>query len=211
MREEYLKVRDHVYNLEEGEVARIRLVTVTSSSTHFLIMGWHHIAMDGASFHILLRDLGLLYTKQPLPPVSRQYTDFAVSQRTAYERGEWDDQLAYWKEQFRTFPEAIPLLPMAKIRSRPVLKQYEMEEVRGDVSGPTMRRIRAFCQRNRCSPFHFFVAVLRIYLVRLTEVEDLCIGIADANRFDPANVSTVGFLLNLLPLRFQSTNTKGHL
>ncbi|KAJ5578643.1 hybrid PKS-NRPS biosynthetic cluster [Penicillium hispanicum] len=206
-REEYSKVRDHVYNLEEGEVARIRLVTVTSSKTYFLVMGWHHIAMDGASFHILLRDLGLLYTKQPLPPVSRQYTDFAVSQRTAYEHGEWDNQLAYWKDQFQTFPDAIPLLPMAKNRSRPVLKEYEMEEVRGDVSGSTMRKIKAFCQKNRCSPFHFFVALLRIYLVRLTEVNDICIGIADANRFDPANESTVGFLLNLLPLRFQSTDT----
>ncbi|BCS29676.1 putative hybrid PKS-NRPS biosynthetic cluster [Aspergillus puulaauensis] len=197
-------IRNHIYNLENGEVARIRLIT-TAANTSFLIMGWHHMALDAASFHIFLGELGLAYSKRSLPRVPRQYTDFGTAQRAAYEKGEMDVELTYWKTEFENIPDPLPLLPMASARVRQALKGYDLHDIRLDVGPSTMRMIKASCKKHRASPFHFFLAVLRIFLARLTGVDDICIGVAESNRFDAANAGIVGFLLNLLPLRFQAS------
>jgi hybrid polyketide synthase / nonribosomal peptide synthetase ACE1 len=39
--------------------------------------------------------------------------------------------------------------------------------------------------------------------MRLTGVEDLCTGLADANRQNSNTMSTVGLFLNMLPLHFK--------
>jgi hybrid polyketide synthase/nonribosomal peptide synthetase ACE1 len=205
--EQYARIRDHVYDLDNGEVARIRLV-ITPSNTQYLIMGYHHMAMDAASFEVFLMELSRAYTHQPLPPVSRQYTDYAAAQRDAYECGDMQKELAYWRKEFQTTPDPIPLLPMAKTRSRQVLKEYALEELQCKVGASTMRKIKDACKKSRATPFHFFLAALRVFLARLTEADDFCIGVADANRLDPANQNTIGFLLNLLPVRFTSTSTQ---
>lgn len=204
-KEVYTQFCQHPYKLEEGEVARICLVK-TAGGAQFLVLGWHHIAMDGGSFHSLWHELGLAYTKQRLPPLPRQYIDFSVAQRSAYERGAMSKELAFWRSEFDDFPEPLPLLPMACTRSRQVLQSYDLEELKWEIPPTTMAKIRASSRKHRASPFHFFLATLRAFLVRLTNTEDICIGIADANRFDDTNARTVGFLLNLLPLRFRSTD-----
>ncbi|OJJ08105.1 hypothetical protein ASPVEDRAFT_143764 [Aspergillus versicolor CBS 583.65] len=200
---EVTNIRNHVYSLESGELARIRLIT-TAANKSLLLIGWHHMALDAASFHIFLHELGLAYSKQPLPPRPRQYTDFAAAQRAAYEKGEMDRELAYWKTELEQMPAPLPLLPMASTGVRQALKKYDLYDIRSDVGPATMRTIKAACRKHRASPFHFFLAVLRIFLARLTGVDDFCIGVAESNRFDAANAGIVGFLLNLLPLRFQS-------
>ncbi len=68
----------------------------------------------------------------------------------------------------------------------------------------TNRQIKAQCKKYKITPFHFFLSVLRVFLSRHLGSDDLVIGIADANRVDSALDSTVGFMLNLLPLRFRN-------
>lgn len=60
------------------------------------------------------------------------------------------------------------------------------------------------CKRHKITTFHFFLAVLKVFLFRHLDTDDLVIGVADANRADASVTGTVGFLLNLLPLRFRS-------
>lgn len=61
------------------------------------------------------------------------------------------------------------------------------------------------CKRHKITTFHFFLAVLKVFLFRHLDTDDLVIGVADANRADASVTGTVGFLLNLLPLRFKSS------
>lgn len=67
-----------------------------------------------------------------------------------------------------------------------------------------MRQIKIQCKRHKITTFHFFLAVLKVFLFRHLDTDDLVIGVADANRADASVTGTVGFLLNLLPLRFKS-------
>jgi hybrid polyketide synthase/nonribosomal peptide synthetase ACE1 len=80
---------------------------------------------------------------------------------------------------------------------------YESNESRLALDAQAGRQIKAQCRRHKITPFHFFLGVRHTFLWRHPGVDDLVIGIADANSLDPSLDSTVSFMLNLLPLRFK--------
>jgi hybrid polyketide synthase/nonribosomal peptide synthetase ACE1 len=58
----------------------MKIVILSLSNTlHHMIIGYHHINMDGMSLEVLLADLQALYndTCTPLPAVT-QYPDFSI-------------------------------------------------------------------------------------------------------------------------------------
>lgn len=193
----------HTFDLEHGESIRILLLSL-NPTTHFLVFGFHHIAIDGFSFNILLSDLNELYAGQALPPVSSQFTDFAANQRKEVESGAMKGELEYWKKMFSTFPDPLPLFPVAKVNSRLPLKRYDYQQTELILDSKTASQIRDTCRRSKSTTFHFFLAVLKIFLFRFLDIEDVCVGMADANRTESNSTGTIGFLLNLLPLRFKA-------
>lgn len=195
----------HIFDLEQGESIRILLLSL-NPTTHFLVFGFHHIAIDGFSFNILLSDLNKLYAGQSLPSVSCQFTDFAANQRKEVESGAMKGELEYWKKMFSTFPDPLPLFPMAKVNSRLPLKRYDYQQTELILDSKTASQIRDTCRRYKSTTFHFFLAVLKIFLFRFLDIEDVCVGMADANRTDSNSTGTIGFLLNLLPLRFKANS-----
>ncbi|KAI9039339.1 uncharacterized protein KD926_009482 [Aspergillus affinis] len=203
---EYEKLRNHVYNLNEGEVARVRLLSWRG--TYFLLLGWHPIAMDGRSGNIFLEEIGLAYLKKPLPPFPRQYAEYVISQRASLEQGEMEDALSYWKSQFETIPKPFSLLSVPGMTGpRPARQVVQSEEASATVDAMTMNKIRAVCNRNHVLPLEFFLTVLRIFLARLTAADDICIGITDSNRSDSANRGILGHLQDFLPIRFRPRAT----
>lgn len=72
----------------------IRLVLLSlSPSSHFLLLNYHHILMDGVSHQIFLSDLEKAYNGNSLGSPPGQFPDFSK----AYERGEFNDELKYWQ------------------------------------------------------------------------------------------------------------------
>ncbi len=195
----------HTFELEQGESIRIILLSL-NPTTHFLVFGFHHIAIDGFSFNILLSDLNKLYAGQSLPPVSSQFTDFAANQRKEVENGGMKGELEYWKKIFSTFPDPLPLFPVAKVNSRLPLKRYDYQQTELILDSKTASQVRDTCRRYKSTTFHFFLAVLKIFLFRFLDIDDVCIGLADANRTESNSSGTIGFLLNLLPLRLKANS-----
>jgi non-ribosomal peptide synthetase component F len=60
----------------------------------------------------------------------------------------------------------------------------------------------------RATTFHFYLAAMKTLLHRFLATDDVCIGIADANRNDFGTMEAVGMYLNLLPLRFWLRETE---
>ncbi|KAJ6141247.1 hypothetical protein N7470_010143 [Penicillium chermesinum] len=169
---------------------------------HHLIFAVHHIAMDGFSFNLMIRDITMLYQGKPVPQIASQFTDLAIQQRKNIESGRLQDDIAFWKKSYTKLPDPLPLFPFPGVGTRLPQTKYEHEEVQMVLDAAIAQNIRTLCRQNRCTTFHFFLATFRLFLTRWLEVDDLCIGIADANRKDIKTLATVGFLLNLIPLRF---------
>ncbi|KAF7125782.1 hypothetical protein CNMCM5793_002075 [Aspergillus hiratsukae] len=209
MSEEFIRLKNHVYDLENGEVLRIMLLS-ESPQSHYILLGYHHINMDGVSFEIFFADLQkAYYASTDIQSPVLQYADFASRQRQEYLEGQWAEDLAFWREELSAIPPSQPLLPLSTATSRLPLTRYESHLASHRVPSTLSAQINSVCKNLRIQPFHFYLTVYRIMIARLTHVEDLCIGVADAGRSDSDTQQSLGCYLNLLPIRFATpmTNT----
>ena len=202
IKREFDALNNKVWRLEHGQSFGVTLIT-RGPELHTLIFGYHHIIMDGFSWYLLLRDLNSAYQLRLLEPVIKQYSDFTLEQTRSVEEGDLEDQLAFWKDAFLDLPDALPLLPFAQVKRRKALESYECHTARAIVGKDLVTKIKNAGQALRVTPFHFHLTVIQALLCSILDVEDICIGITDANRADDSIANTIGFFLNLLPLRFQ--------
>lgn len=84
--EEYAALQSQVFDLANGDVTRPVLLTLSSSS-HYIMVNYDHIIMDGASGNIFLLDLEKTYNGISLGPQPLQYLDFSTAQREALANG----------------------------------------------------------------------------------------------------------------------------
>jgi len=205
---EFTRLKSREYKLEKGDLMQISLLSY-SSTQHFLAIGYHHINMDSMSLQVLLKDLDKAYRGLPLGPGSLQYVEHSTRQRKAFEQGQMNRELAYWKKTFSDFPQVLPLLPYSKVRARQPHTSYAHSRVDAKISSKVASSIKEACIKYKISPFHFHLATFKTLLARFLKIDDLCIGMTDANRTELNELGSVGLYLNMLPLRFrQQSNQK---
>ncbi|OKL59687.1 hypothetical protein UA08_05018 [Talaromyces atroroseus] len=200
---EYEDMKVAKYNIETGDMMRLVLLTL-SPTEHFLIVGYHHILMDGVSFQVFLSDLEKAYQRQSLGTPPCQLPEFSRSQRAGFENGEMAQDIQYWQREFKSGYPVLPLLPMAKVTSRAPVKVFDFNQVVYRPAPELSERIREISKALRSTTFHFYLATFKAMLFRFTHAEELTIGIADANRTSSDVMGTIGMLLNLLSLRFKN-------
>ena len=199
---EFEKLQHTEWSLEHGQTFKAVLRS-RNSTKHTITFGYHHIIMDGVSWGIFLRDLNLAYRMIPLKALPKQYSDFAVQQINSIQSGDFEDQISFWEREHAQLANTLPLLPFSLVRGRFAADNYDGHTARKEIGHDLIACIKRATQTLRITPFHFHLTVIQVLLAKLLDVEDLCIGIADANRAHDGFSDTVGFFLNLLPLRFR--------
>ncbi|KAK9415784.1 putative Polyketide synthetase [Seiridium unicorne] len=198
----FREVHNTVYDLERGATMRALLVS-TSRTQHHLLVGYHHINMDSTSFFVFISDVIKVYSgRKPAPP-RVQYTAFAEHQRDQLNKGRWDEHMAFWTGEFAVLPDPLPILRVSSetSRARPSLTTYANRTLETRVSTRVARQVQTTARKLKVTPFHLYTTVLQVTLARLGAIDDVCIGMADANRSDVGAIDSVGNFLNLLALR----------
>ncbi|KAM3086885.1 hypothetical protein ACMFMG_001006 [Clarireedia jacksonii] len=200
---EFEQLKNHIYDLHHGDIMKMLLLT-ESPTSNYLLFGYHHLTMDGYSFQqVFLPELEKLYCGESLSPCIRQFREHSQMEYDALQNGDLSPEIAYWKTQFQELPPVLPLFPMSRTTSRKSLSQYDYSQVELVVDAATTARVRIVAQSLQSSAFHVYVTVLQVLLTKLLDIDDFCIGIADANRVDEKDAGVIGLYLNFLPLRFQ--------
>ncbi|CAD0111492.1 unnamed protein product [Aureobasidium uvarum] len=201
--EEY---KSHSWNLAEGPVFGMTVVS-QSLRKHTIVLGYHHIIMDAFSLHLFLKDLNTAYGLRALQPSPTSYLDYVDHEQQLAESssddGEMAEMLKFWGKQFETNPTTLPPLPMARVLRRPASIQNKSVYVSERLDKTQWATIVKASRSLGVTPFNFHLTVLQIMLARFADVEDLCIGVADANRNDERYGETIGFFMNLLPIRLR--------
>lgn len=200
------RAKEHVFNIERGEALRIQLLS-SSDVSHWIILSYHHIYMDGIGYVVFLSDWekaynGLLEKK---PSGMLQYPDFAQRQIRDYQTGAWSDELSFWRGQFPDLPRTLPLLPLTQHSARPdnAASSFGSHSTSFRIDEDLEAEIGQVSRRFNVTPFHLHLAVFHVLLYRYTDVDDLCIGIADGNRKDADIQRSLGLFLDLLPIRLR--------
>jgi hybrid polyketide synthase/nonribosomal peptide synthetase ACE1 len=186
----------------------MRIVHLPLTPTRsWLLLGSHHIIMDGISLEVLLDDLQKAYNgKALLPEPVYQYTVYSEKLREDLASRALQKEIDYWRKEFAEPPSPLPLLPFTLARKRMHLTAYEHNSVGRAISAQLSAQIQDMCRERKANLFHFHLGVFQVLLFKLFGNNDVCIGMADANRWDDQVAKSIGMYLNLLPLRFHLDN-----
>ena len=201
--EEYNAMNNYVFDLERGESMRIMLLS-KDRKNHQLLLGYHHINMDGISLQVLLSDLEKAYGHKRPDSNILQLADFAQRQRQVVANGSLQPELQFWKQELENPPPPLPLLSVSNVTSRQPMDRYAHRRVDFKVPPYLGSRIREASKKNKVTAFHFYLATFKALLYRFTKADEIVIGMADANRNDKEFMESIGFFLNVLPLRLKS-------
>ncbi|KAK1621902.1 hypothetical protein BDP81DRAFT_400804 [Colletotrichum phormii] len=140
-------------------------------------------------------------------PRRRAYTDFfAVKQRTLLASGGMDASIAYWTCLYKPLPAPLLLLPLpgAKRARGPV--SWDQHTALSRLSAVFAFRIKERTKKLRTTPMTFYLAAYAALLSNLSKQAQVSIGLADTNRSSVADLSTMGYFANLLPLRLHASS-----
>lgn len=213
--EEMHRVRAHPWDLGSGNLVNFSLLSL-SNRVHYMVVGMHHILFDGYSFNALFKELEVAYNTKNLPPLpaESQYRAFANRQRRDYEAGKMAQSVEYHRSVLPAVKDLQPieLLPFAKTSTRQPLTRYGQHEATFQIEAELANKVRQLARQSKSTSFHVYLAALEALLFRLLpDAKDVFIGIADANRSDKDFMGSMGFFLNLLPLRLHRPDAGANL
>lgn len=191
------------FDLSKAPLLRTVLIR-TGECEHILVIIMHHIISDGWSIEVFTRELTELYDafsrgrESPLPALPTQYSDYALMEREAFEKGELRDELEYWK---RGLSGVLPVLDLPTDQPRPSTQSFNGAYSFFSLS-PSLSR--ALVSMDLQEGVTLFMALLTAYasvLGRWSGQGDVIIGTALANRSRPELQGLIGLFVNTLPLR----------
>src|SRR6185312_12591963 len=171
---------------------------------HVLLVNFHHIAADGWSLGVFLRELGALYgafaagQASPLPSLKIQYADFAVWQRRWLQGEALERQLAYWR---RTLADAPAVLELPADRPRPARRGARGAHRSFAIPPLLAADLAALAAREETTLFGVLLAGFQALLARWSGQDDVVVGSPVANRNRLETEPLIGFFVNTLVLR----------
>ncbi len=194
------------FDLAHGPLFRARLLTL-SGDRFALILAAHHIILDGWSIAVLLREFGRLYDAWKRGATANlgsamQYRQYVQWQNAPEHRAAVEAAEAYWLERFSRLP-ADSELPAD--RPRPSVKTYRAAQKSIRLDRTLYVSVKQAAAARDCTLFVFLLAALQAWRFRLSEGDDLVIGIPAAGQLavdhHPDSRWLVGHCVNTLPLR----------
>ncbi|WP_420007375.1 amino acid adenylation domain-containing protein [Xanthomonas sacchari] len=169
-----------------------------------VVLGMHHIASDGWSTGLLVKEFVALYAAfrmgadDPLPPLPLQYGDFVHWQRRTLDSQALEPHLAYWQQQLAGIP-SLHRLPLD--RPRPPQQDYTGAVVERRLDAAACAGLHALAAQHRASLFMLLRAAFAVLLSRWSGDEDVVIASPSAGRSRRELEPLIGFFIDSLVLR----------
>ncbi|MFI2184141.1 amino acid adenylation domain-containing protein [Streptomyces sioyaensis] len=197
--------------LERAPLMRAALARLDEDE-HLLAVTVHHIAFDGWSVGVLMRELGARYTagvtgRDPeLPGPSLRYADFAARQRAACTSGEMADDLAYWRDELAG---ELPVLELPTDRTRPETPAYRGATVSRVLPDDCAAALMGLARDSGATPYMVLLAGYAALLGRWGGQTSVVVGSPVAGRTSEDLEELVGFFVNTLALSIDLTGDPG--
>jgi hypothetical protein len=189
------------FDLTRDVLLRVTLLQM-GPSEHFLAGAFHHIASDGWSVEVFVREITALYgallegAENPLEPLPIQYADFAVWQRDWLQGETLARHLVVWT---RRLAHAEPLQLPAD-HERPDVETFRGGSYHLTIPAETAGPLRALTHKQGATLFMTLLAGFKALAHRYTGQEQIVVGAPIANRNRAETEGLIGFFVNSLAL-----------
>jgi amino acid adenylation domain-containing protein len=185
------------FDLSQPPLFRIAIINL-GESRHLMLSDIHHIIMDGVSQQLFVQEFQHLYLEGELPQPALQYYDYSQWQNSWQRREDIKQQEEYW---FTRFAGEIPVLDLPADYKRPVAQRFEGNNLRFALTAEETLSLRNIGKKQDATLFMVMLAVMNVFLFKLTGQEDIVIGTPTAGRRHADLAAIIGMLVNTLVLR----------
>lgn len=183
-----------------------RAIVVKLKASYILLWYVHHLAFDGRSAELLLREVfryydGLVDQRENAAP----FESFAVAQHDYITTPYYKRDVEYWIDELRGLPlKAGWLVPL------PECSLIERDVYHPNISSMEAREFAKILSKRNYSLFEGVLACYYIGLSNTLGCYDLPIGVAISNRMSVEFRNTVGFLSDSHIVRMHETSGSIH-
>ncbi|MET9959163.1 amino acid adenylation domain-containing protein [Streptomyces sp. NPDC006326] len=164
---------------------------------HVLLLVVHHIAVDGWSWDVLLRELAAGYRGEAVAAPALQYTDVARAEAKRLAGPRMERLLGYWRRRLA----GVPPLALPADRPRPAFWDGSGDVVRFELPAELVDGVDRVAREHRATRYMVLLAVYQALLARYSGRSDIavCTTLADRGRAEVADV--IGPFVNTIVLR----------
>jgi amino acid adenylation domain-containing protein len=203
-----IEAANRKFDLTRDPMLRPLLVKLDADD-YLLALTMHHIAADGWSAGVLMRELSALYAARAadnggaadppaLKPLAVQYSDFARWQSEAAGGAQMRESLAWWKKQLAGAP---PLLALPSGRPRPPRQTFPGAAETFVIPKELTDRLKEIARGERATLFMTLLAAFETLIHRYTGLDDMVVGAFVAARTRVEIEGLIGLFSNMLAMR----------
>lgn len=176
------------------------------------IINMHHIISDSWTLGIVINEIidnysiclkNENFTQKDTTLYS--YTNYILAEQNYKLSNKYSKDKAYWGTVFSTIPN-IATIPCTNCDT---ISNSSLKALREEISIPSdlLNNIKEYCNRKNISLFNFFTGIFSVYISKVSNLEDFCIGTPILNRSNYKEKNTVGMFINTLPIRININNS----
>lgn len=171
----------------------------------YVLFLWHHIAFDGWSLNIFLKELSLAYqsllqgSEIILPVLDISYADYAYWQRHFLQGTEKERLINYWKKQLADYQ---PLM-LPTDYDRPKVPDYSGANKNLFLGTQLSEQLRTLVKDSATTLYTLMLGAFSITLAKICNQEDIVIGTPSDNRNHEQVQSLIGCFINPIVLRIK--------
>ena len=164
----------------------------------------HHLISDAWTAGLVVNEIMDYYEKiinsQIIDNKNPSYLDYITSEQEYLNSEKFNKDKEFWNEIFKTVPE-VATIPSINVENSNSSLSCKAKRKQFVIPKEIMNLINEFCKQNKASAFNFFMAVLAIYLSRVSSLDDFTIGTPILNRGNFKEKQTTGMYISTIPFR----------
>lgn len=163
-----------------------------------ILLSIHHIISDGWSISLIQKQICEIYSKLEKDMTIYfdeyySYVDFIEVESEYLNSDRFTRNKNFWNEKFSSVPQEFLYKSSNSLEGK-----RESFNINSDIS----KEIKRYIEEKKCSLNTFFIAMLFIYINKVTYKKDLVIGTPVFNRSGKKQKCMVGMFTSTIPFRF---------
>jgi amino acid adenylation domain-containing protein/non-ribosomal peptide synthase protein (TIGR01720 family) len=190
------------FDLSKDDMIRGHLIMLDAEE-FMLVINLHHIASDGWSRSVLVRELVTLYKSFDvglsirLEPLKLQYADYSIWQRNLLQGELLEKKLGYWKSKL----DGTAVLNLPTDYIRPAIQGTKGAIHTFYIDPELTEQIHTLSKSLGSTLYMTLLASYKVLLHRYSGQEDICVGTGIAGRQQQELEGLIGFFVNTLAMR----------
>ncbi|MCC7441507.1 MAG: amino acid adenylation domain-containing protein [Bdellovibrionales bacterium] len=195
--------QNHVYDLVRGPL--FRSVLFRMAEEHWvLLFSCHHVIVDGWSLKTILDGLPKLYSdlvsgKDHCSVDAGSFVEYlGTAVTTEFEKSR--SVTKFWKN---VFSDGVPSLDLPIDYPRPKFRTYRSAREDYWIRRPVFEGLKEIGAKGGVSTFGTLLSAFSLYLARITQQDDLVVGVPAAGQIMSGKGKLLGHDARLMPIRCQ--------